>query len=141
MDTQTNFGKTLQNLLNVLAVSQKLKVERSCYKPTFPSFQANLAPPPTASVPTATSSTDQSDALAGSSNDVDVAPDVEAVRANLDAVMDGLKSGSDVRKRVETLLTTKWAAMDPAVKSGVCQLASRLSAGTEKHRNNGHLNL
>ena len=99
-----------------------------------------MAPPPTASLPTAASSTEKSDALAGSSNDVDDTPDVEAVRANLDAVMDRLKSGSDVRKRVDTMLKTKWAAMDPAVKSGVCQLASRLSAGTEKHRNNGHLN-
>jgi len=96
---------------------------------TPPMIQANLAPPPTASLPTAASSTEKSDALAGSSNDVDDTPDVEAVRANLDAVMDRLKSGSDVRKRVDTMLKTKWAAMDPAVKSGVCQLASRLSAG------------
>jgi len=96
---------------------------------TPPMIQANLAPPPTASVPTAANSTDQSDALAGFSNDVDDTPDVEALRANLDAVMDGLKSGSDVRKRVDTMLKMKWPAMDPAVKSGVCQLANRLSAG------------
>lgn len=95
---------------------------------TPPMIQANLAPPPIAlsSVPTAASSTD---ALAASSNDVDDTPDVDAVRANLDSVMHRLKSGSDVRKRVDTMLKTKWAGMDPAVQSGVCQLASRLSAG------------
>jgi len=107
-----------------------------CQDPAFvmplstpPILQANLPPPPPSNVEI-TSAISNSDSTCGgpSTPATQEVPDLDILIDQLNAVMNSVGSGPDVRKRV-ALMQSKWNTLDVKVKVGVGQLTGCMADG------------
>lgn len=94
---------------------------------TPPILQANLPPPPPAKK-SDVETTGAGATLTSELTNTEELPDLDGLIGHLNNIMDTVRSGPDVKKRV-ALMQSKWDSLDTKVQQGLAQLVGCLARG------------